>query len=145
MKILFVCTGNTCRSPMAKELFKRFLKENDIKDITCNSAGVSGFNGEEASKNAIIACSDYDIDLKDHKSKNLSEIDINSIDLFVVMNFFQYDVLKILKIPADKIYVLGGGIEDPFGGDVKTYKKCCAKINSSLVSLYEHIKKQKGE
>lgn len=125
---------------MAKELFEKFLKEKNIKDITCDSAGTSGFNGSSAAKNSVIACHDYGIDLKNHKSKNLSDIDINSIDLFVVMNFFQYDVLKILKIPSDKIYILGGGIEDPFGGDLGTYKKCRDKINSALSNLYEYIK-----
>ena len=124
---------------MAKKLFENFLTGKNIKNIICDSAGISGFNGESAAKNAIMVCCDYGINLKNHKSKNLANVDINSIDLFVVMNFFQYDILKDLKIPSKKIYVLGGGIEDPFGGNIETYKKCCDKINIALHDLYKYI------
>lgn len=124
---------------MAKELFEKFLTDKNITDIICDSAGISVGSGESAAKNAIEVCRDCGIDLKNHKSKNLCDIDINSVDFFVVMNFFQYDVLKALKIPSEKIYVLGGGIEDPFGGDTEIYKKCCDEINLAINDLYKDI------
>ena len=49
--VLFVCTGNTCRSPMAQGLFSLMLKEKGIDDVSCDSAGLSAFDGEAASEN----------------------------------------------------------------------------------------------
>ena len=68
MKILFVCTGNTCRSPMAAALMNKLASENDM-DVMCESAGIYASENEPASENAIIAMQDYGADLTEHNSK----------------------------------------------------------------------------
>ncbi|HBN80930.1 MAG TPA: low molecular weight phosphatase family protein, partial [Ruminococcaceae bacterium] len=52
MKLLFLCTGNTCRSPMAKGIFEKLLKERGVSGIECSSAGLAAGRGQPASKNA---------------------------------------------------------------------------------------------
>ena len=140
MKILFICTGNTCRSPMAKELFTAFLKSKNVTDVECDSAGISAKNNEPASKNAIKALRDIDLDLSSHKAKNIFDIDLQKYDLFVTMSFTHYEILKSLEIPNNKIYVLGNQIQDPYNGDADTYKHCCNSINKALPALYKYIK-----
>lgn len=142
MKILFICTGNTCRSPMANELFKKFLISKKITGIECDSAGISAKKDDPASENAIKALKEVDIDLSQHKAKSIFDTDLKSFDLYVVMNLTHSEILKSMDIPLKKIYILGNNIEDPYGGSVETYRKCRNQIKASLISLYEYVNKK---
>ncbi len=120
-------------------IFKRMLEKHGIKEISCDSAGISGITGEPASHNAIKACEEWNIDLSSHKAKSLLDIDLKSIDLFVVMTFTHYDILKGLGVISDKIYVLGSSIKDPYGSDIEIYKQCRDSINSALKDLFKKV------
>lgn len=125
MHITFICTGNTCRSPMAEGIAKKLLEEK-YKDsgITVSSAGVSASNGSAPSENSVIVCEEIDVDICDLRSKSLSHDLLESTDIFAVMTKSHADILKFYGIPEDKIIVLGGGIPDPFGGSTLIYRKC---------------------
>ena len=82
MKIIFLCSGNTCRSPMAEGIFKKMLEvgKNDvIFDIS--SAGFSTYSGEEIEEKAIIVCRKHNIDISKYKTTNIKDIDFNTVDL----------------------------------------------------------------
>ena len=68
MNVLFVCTGNTCRSPMAAALFNKIAVEKDL-DVRIESAGLFANDGEPASENAVAAMKDYGVDLSEHVSE----------------------------------------------------------------------------
>ena len=139
MNVLFVCTGNTCRSPMAEVIFKHLIEKNKLKNVSCSSAGVSAKNGDKASLNAIKVCKEWDLDLKSHKSKNIFDLPLQSYDLFVVMNYTHLEILKSLGISQDKIIVLGNSIGDPFGENLDVYRKCRGEINKSLKKLIKEL------
>lgn len=139
MNILFVCTGNTCRSPMAEVIFKHLIQKNKLKDVSCSSAGVSARNGEKASFNAIKVCKEWDLDLTSHRSKNIFDLPLQSYDLFVVMNYTHLEILKSLGISQDKIIVLGNSISDPFGENLDVYRKCRGEINKFLKKLTKDL------
>ena len=84
MNILFICTGNICRSPMAEGYFN-FLCKNSGKDYKAESAGIYTENNLPASQNAILTMLDFDIDISKHKSRKITEKIINDADFIVVM------------------------------------------------------------
>lgn len=138
MNILFVCTGNTCRSPMAEGLFNKLISDKNIKDIYSSSAGLSAFNGDEVSSLAVQSVKRYDVDISGHRARKLNEYLLLETDVFVCMTQSHKNIL-LQFIPQDKIYVLGGGIDDPFGGDSACYDECCDQIYKALIDLLENL------
>lgn len=139
MKLVFLCTGNTCRSPMAKGLFERLLAEKGITDITCDSAGLFAADGEPAAENAVVACRELGVDLSAHRSKRLTNEMLQNTDLFVVMMHNHAGALKSAGVPEEKIKVLGGGVGDPFGGDLAIYRASRDQILQALRQLLQEL------
>ena len=143
MKILFVCTGNTCRSPIAAAIMNKIAKENEM-DVTASSAGIFAEVGSGASENAVKAMRFYGISLKDHKSTQLSEAMINESDLVLTMTEGQRAMIE--GYAPDKIFSLYGffgygdyEITDPYGGDLSEYEQVAEEIYDVLVDLAEAL------
>ena len=138
MNIVFVCTGNICRSPMAEGLFKKLLEECGREDITCSSAGLAAPEGSPASINAKIAAQELGVDISEHRSRLLTRAIARDADMIVCMTQDHYDILNRI-IPEEKLYILGGGIDDPYGCDLEVYRACAEKIKNSLPILLDRI------
>lgn len=129
-KIIFVCTGNTCRSPMAEG----YLKSKKRKDLEIVSRGLAA-DGSAVSKNSALAMKELGIDISNHKSKQLTFADINENSVFVCMSASHSDILEGLGLDKMKIYVLG--ILDPYGSDLDTYKACRDEIIAGIDEFIE--------
>ena len=129
-KIIFVCTGNTCRSPMAEG----YLKNKALKNTEVISRGLSA-DGSPVSKNSVLAMNEIGIDISGHISKQLSFKDIDENSLFLCMSSSHSDILEGIGIDKMKIFVLG--ISDPYGADIEVYKACRNEIISAIDEFIE--------
>lgn len=140
MRILFVCTGNTCRSPMAEALANQYIKDNNISDITISSCGLFTQNGQPVSSNAVAALAQLGIDISEKKSRRIKPLDLTDSDIIAVMSPEHMEILSQAGVPTSKMILLGGGISDPYGCDVETYIACRDQIKDAIHSLFERIK-----
>lgn len=138
MKILFVCTGNTCRSPMAEGLFKKIVSDKKIEDTECSSAGLFAMTGDEVSQNSVKACERFGVDISSHRARRITSYILDETDKFVCMTKDHAASLS-LYVPSEKVMVLGDGIPDPYGSDLETYMMCANSIKTALIEQLEKI------
>lgn len=138
MKILFVCTGNTCRSPMAEGLFNKIVADKELENIECSSAGLFAMTGDEVSVNSVKACERFGVDISSHRARRITAYILDDTDKFVCMTKDHAASLS-LYVPSEKILVLGDGITDPYGGDIETYMICANSIKTALSEQFDEI------
>lgn len=138
-----MCTGNTCRSPMAACILESLLPKNLRRKVKIESAGVRSIEGAPASENAIQVCSRRGIDISGHRSRTLTKELIDSADLILVMEKAHLrEVGRLSPGRAEHALLLteldqgaaGGSrdISDPCGGSADVYERCFTQLESGL-------------
>ncbi len=141
-RIMFVCTGNTCRSPMAEGGLRKLLEKDNVTDIEVYSSGTAAANGFPATEYANEAARLWDADLTDHRSQLLTKELINEADLILVMTLSHgYDVVNMVPDAENKTFLLknypdsslkGEGVDDPIGGSLDMYNQSFIEIGEEL-------------
>lgn len=144
MTVLFICTANASRSPMAEALFRRYLREQGVTGITCFSAGVDVVEGLGANQYTADVCAEIGVDLTDHFRHQARWEDLEAADVIVVMEESHRDAVLSLGGDFDKLYLLGGGIEDPYKKPLEAYYQCRETVQTSLPALLRYLKEKQS-
>lgn len=147
MKLLFVCTGNTCRSPMAAALAGQIFGA----DAETGSAGTDAWEGSGASREAMTAMQERELDLSRHRSRRVSREEVAAADWVLPMTKAHELRLKALFPEYEhKIVRLGEWSElprdvpDPWGGSVEEYRACASELETLLRNFKERLEQRNG-
>lgn len=147
MNVLFVCTGNTCRSPLAERLALAAAARRGISDFTASSAGTNAWDGSPASDGALLVGMERQLDLAPHRSRNLTREMVAAADLVLVMSPAHLEPVRQLggagKTHLIDEYASGGevssGVNDPFGGDLDGYREAADKLQQTIEGMFDRL------
>jgi protein-tyrosine-phosphatase len=150
--ILFVCTGNICRSPFAQGLFTKVVAQNGLKGVAGDSAGLLALPGNAATYMAQRVAAEYGVDLAGHQAKSVSKDLVAWSDLILVMEKSHEDALvtafqdAIGKVLLLRYFACFGsrrrGIADPYGLDYDAYRFCFLDIEDAVSGLIDFLSKR---
>lgn len=144
-RVLFVCTGNICRSPLAAALLERALKDRGIEEVTVTSAGTGAWDGAPASEGAYLVGLEHGLDLSGHRARLLTRELVEEADLILTMA--RHHRARVDELGGEgRVFVLGeyagkgaDEVSDPFGGNIGVYRDTAQELEALTAAVAERL------
>lgn len=155
MNILFVCTGNTCRSPAAEVLARASAAERGIETVAVASAGTFAFPNQPAAGVSVAVARDRGLDLGRHRSRELDLELVEWADLIVAMTTSHAHGVGEIA-PGASVALLteffpesdprhGRGVADPVGGDREVYEATYRELEDAIGAMFDRLFPGEGD
>lgn len=147
MRILFVCTGNTCRSALADALARNLVVERGLSDVEVQSAGTSAWDGAPASDGALLVGMERGLDLSQHRAQTLTRELVRDAGLVLAMGPHHLERIEALG-GGGKAYLLtdfashgasARPVNDPIGGELDVYRATADELEQEVRRVFDRI------
>ncbi|MEA3230950.1 MAG: hypothetical protein U9Q05_04245 [Thermodesulfobacteriota bacterium] len=149
IRVVFVCTANICRSPMAEGLLNHHWKDQGHTDLTVSSMGIQMIDNQPASEHAVTVCAENGVDISSHRSRALRSVELQEARLVLTMEPFQQRHLQLLAPSIKgKVFLLAkwpeeswkrGVITDPIGRSLRGYRKIFRIIDGHIQRIIPYL------
>jgi protein-tyrosine-phosphatase len=148
VRVLMVCTGNICRSPMAEGLLKHYLPADLKALVQVSSAGTHALHGNRAESHAIDAMAEIGIDIQHHRARQITRNIAREADLVLTMEASHISVVKRLRgwgqdrprlISEFNSNTPTHDIEDPYGASMEAYETCIRTLRPCIKEVILHL------
>lgn len=146
-KILFVCTGNTCRSPMAEAIFRQVADPRDDRWLV-SSAGIHALTGTSATLEALEVLKEFGVDASGHTARQLNPDILQDVDLVLTMTTsHKRSIQKAFPSVSDKVFTLKEyagkrddlDIQDPYGSGLEAYYLTATELQENLALVWKRL------